>query len=218
MIAERKVLRMKVKTIMIPFPELKSVSVDNTLREALQIIEDNQLFSMPVVDGKKFIGVLSKRYVYETYFKEFEGTKEEFLDKKVIELMKTRLETISVEKPIEEAALMFINSKVRFIPVTNEKEELVGIVTQQAIFKQYQKIFGSKKDTFVVVTYDFKGVLARISEIIARHGGNIKNIVQIDTETIGLQEIFITVEGKDFDKVVKALIKNGFDVRLSKAK
>ena len=55
---------MKVKTIMIPFPELKSVSVDNTLREALQIIEDNQLFSMPVVDGKKFIGVLSKRYVY----------------------------------------------------------------------------------------------------------------------------------------------------------
>lgn len=218
MIAERKVLRMKVKTIMIPFPELKSVSVDNTLREALQIIEDNQLFSMPVVDGKKFIGVLSKRYVYETYFKEFEGTKEEFLDKKVIELMKTRLETISVEKPIEEAALMFINSKVRFIPVTNEKEELVGIVTQQAIFKQYQKIFGSKKDTFVVVTYDFKGVLARISEIIARHGGNIKNIVQIDTETIGLQEIFITVEGKDFDKVVKALIKNGFDVRLSEAK
>ncbi|MBQ5735412.1 MAG: CBS domain-containing protein [Lachnospiraceae bacterium] len=209
---------MKVKTIMIPFPELKSVSVDNTLREALQIIEDNQLFSMPVVDGKKFIGVLSKRYVYETYFKEFEGTKEEFLDKKVIELMKTRLETISVEKPIEEAALMFINSKVRFIPVTNEKEELVGIVTQQAIFKQYQKIFGSKKDTFVVVTYDFKGVLARISEIIARHGGNIKNIVQIDTETIGLQEIFITVEGKDFDKVVKALIKNGFDVRLSEAK
>ncbi len=209
---------MKVKTIMIPFPELKSVSVDNTLREALQIIEDNQLFSMPVVDGKKFIGVLSKRYVYETYFKEFEGTKEEFLDKKVIELMKTRLETISVEKPIEEAALMFINSKVRFIPVTNEKEELVGIVTQQAIFKQYQKIFGSKKDTFVVVTYDFKGVLARISEIIARHGGNIKNIVQIDTETIGLQEIFITVEGKNFDKVVKALIKNGFDVRLSEAK
>ena len=209
---------MKVKTIMIPFPELKSASVDNTLREALQIIEDNQLFSMPVVDGKKFIGVLSKRYVYDTYFKEFEGTKEEFLDKKVIELMKTRLETISVEKPIEEAALMFINSKVRFIPVTNEKEELVGIVTQQAIFKQYQKIFGSKKDTFVVVTYDFKGVLARISEIIARHGGNIKNIVQIDTETIGLQEIFITVEGKDFDKVVKALIKNGFDVRLSEAK
>ena len=209
---------MKVKTIMIPFPELKSVSVDNTLREALQIIEDNQLFSMPVVDGKKFIGVLSKRYVYETYFKEFEGTKEEFLDKKVIELMKTRLETISVEKPLEEAALMFINSKVRFIPVTNEKEELVGIVTQQAIFKQYQKIFGSKKDTFVVVTYDFKGVLARISEIKARHGGNIKNIVQIDTETIGLQEIFITVEGKDFDKVVKALIKNGFDVRLSEAK
>ena len=110
------------------------------------------------------------------------------------------------------------NAGYEFEIIKSEKEELVGIVTQQAIFKQYQKIFGSKKDTFVVVTYDFKGVLARISEIIARHGGNIKNIVQIDTETIGLQEIFITVEGKDFDKVVKALIKNGFDVRLSEAK
>lgn len=204
---------MKVKAVMIPYHELKCISVDDTLGEAMKMIDEHKLLSMPVVQGKKFIGVLSKQYVCESYFREYAGTREEFLAQKVQTMMKTKLEPIGENTPIEEAAAMFIASKFRFIPVMDENEDLVGIVTQQAIFKEYQKIYGSGYDSFTIYSYDYKGTLAKISELISKAGGDIKNIVIINTETMGLQEFFIRVESEDFDAVVTALRKKGFDVR-----
>ena len=209
---------MKVKAIMIPYVDMKCILVDNTLEEALAMIDEHQLLSMPVVDKKRFIGVLSKQHIYEVYFKDFTGTKEEFLKRKVSDFMRTKLISISEDTPIEEAAAIFIESKFRFIPVLNKAEDLVGIVTQQAIFKEYQKLFGKNFDTFTIYSYDYKGTLAKISETIAKHDGNIKNIVIINTETMGLQEIFARVECEDFEEVTKALTKKGFDVRVNKKK
>lgn len=207
---------MKVKAIMKPFVDLKCISVDNTIEEALGIIDEYKLLSMPVVDKKKFVGALSKQHIYETFFKEYAGTREEFVSQRVQEMMRTKLVPISEDMPIEEAAIMFIHSKFRFIPVVDKKEELVGIVTQQAIFKEYQKLFGEDYNTLTIYSYDYKGTLAKIAETIAKNDGNIKNIVIINTETMGLQEIFVRVETEHFDDVVKALMKKGFDVRVNR--
>ena len=207
---------MKVKAIMIPFKDLKCISVDNSIREALETIEAHKLLSMPVIDHNKFIGVLSKQHVYESYFRDYSGTKEEYLEQTVRELMKTKMISVSEHTSIEEAAAIFIASKFRFIPVVGKKDELLGIVTQQAIFKEYQKLFGEDYDTFTIYSYDYKGTLAKIAETIAKNDGNIKNIVVINTETMGLQEIFVRVECNDLDVIMKALVKKGFDVRVNK--
>ena len=87
---------MLVKAIMIPFNQLQCLSVDNTLEEALNIIEENRLLSLPVVDGKQFVGVISKELMYEEYFKNYEAlSKTEFLNKKVRDLVKTKIMTIN---------------------------------------------------------------------------------------------------------------------------
>lgn len=209
---------MKVKAIMIAYDDLKCISVDNTIEEALAFIEEYQLLSMPVVNKKMFVGVLSKQHIFEDYFRNYQGSKEEYLTKKVSELMHAKLVSVTEDTAIEEAAAKFIASKFRFIPVLNSAAELVGIVTQQAIFKEYQKLFGKDYDTFTIYSYDYKGTLAKITETIAKHNANIKNIVIINTETMGLQEFFVRVECKEFEDLTKALIKKGFDVRLNKKK
>ena len=209
---------MKVKAIMIPYVDMKCISVDNTIKEALAIIDEHQLLSMPVVDKKVFIGALSKQHIFEEYFRNYDGTKEEFLQRKISEFMRTKLVSVSEDTTIEEAAAIFIASKFRFIPVLNKAEELVGIVTQQAIFKEYQKLFGKDFDTFTIYSYDYKGTLAKIAETIAKHNGNIKNIVIINTETMSLQEIFVRVETEEFDEIIKALTRKGFDVRVNQKK
>ncbi len=206
---------MKVKTIMIPYVDLKCISISNTIEEALALIDEHQLLSMPVVDEKIFIGALSKQHIFEEYFRNYTGTKEEFLQRRVNELMGVKLISVTEDTTIEEAAALFIASKFRFIPVLNRSDELAGIVTQQAIFKEYQKLFGKDFDTFTIYSYDYKGTLAKIAETIAKHDGNIKNIVIINTETMGLQEIFVRVECEDFDEITKALTKKGFDVRVN---
>lgn len=205
---------MLVRSIMIPFNQLQCLSVENTIEEALNITEENRLLSLPVIDGKKFIGILSKENIYEEYFKNYETlSKVDFLNKKVNDLVKSKIMTINEDLPIEDAAAIFITSKYRFIPIVDDKEELIGIITHQSIFKQYQKIFGDRVNVLTVYTSNFKGVMAKMTDTIAKAGGNIKNIVQIDTNVMNLQEIYLSIECEDFEKVVMALKKNGFNVR-----
>lgn len=204
---------MRVKAIMMPFNKLTCISVDNTVEEAMRIIDEQGLLSLPVVNGQEFIGVLSKQYMFEEYFKNYVGTKEEFIAKKVQEFMKTKIDTIGENTRIEEAAAMFITSKVRFIPITNDKNILLGIVTQQAVFKEYQKIFGNKHNSMAIYTYDIKGVLGKICELISKEGGDICNMMVIPTEVMDLAEVFLRVEAPDFERVVRALERRGYDVR-----
>jgi acetoin utilization protein AcuB len=108
---------------------------------------------------------------------------------------------------------MFIHSKVRFIPITNDTGKLLGIVTQQAVFKEYQKIFGDKHNSMAIYTYDIKGILGKICELIAKEGGDICNMMVIPTDVMDLAEVFLRVEAPNFEKVVRTLERHGYDVR-----
>ncbi|QUH28869.1 CBS domain-containing protein [Vallitalea guaymasensis] len=206
---------MNIGTIIKKAEELNTISIDDTLGKGLKIIEENDLLSLPVVEGKKFIGILSRQYVYETYFKEDGGDKKEFLERKVKEFMKTKVPSVDdLKMLVEEAAAMFFaNNKLRFIPVVNEDEELLGIITKKAILERFRFIYGMNEPRLVIYIYDFKGKLAKITDIIAKAGGNIRNIVQADTEVLGLQEITLRVKANDIRKVVKSLNSHGFEVR-----
>lgn len=204
---------MRVKTIMLPFERLSCIKVTDTIENAIEVINEQELLSLPVVDGQDFVGVLSKQFVFEEYFRCTDCSKEEFLQKKVQDFMKTKIDTISEDMRIEEAAAKFITSKVRFIPITDEKNNLKGIVTQQAVFKQYQKMFGHEHNSLVIYSYDSRGTLAKMCETIAKAGGDIRNMLVMHTDVMNLVEIFLRIDAEDFDKVVKALTKQKFDVR-----
>ena len=52
---------MKVKVIMIPRNKTKCIQADDTIAQALNLIDANGLLSLPVVEGNKVFGILSKR-------------------------------------------------------------------------------------------------------------------------------------------------------------
>lgn len=204
---------MKIKAILIPKAKLHTISLNATVQEALDIIDRNNMLSLPVMDGEVFVGALSKQFIYENYFKSTHCTREEFLAKKVTEFMSYKLPVAKESDPIDKTAEMFIQSKFRFIPVVNGHEEFVGIVTQQAVFKEYQKLFGSGYDSMTICFYDYQGSLARIAKIINKAGADIKNSVIMNTDTMGLHELFVRVECENFDKLKLTLESEGYDVR-----
>ena len=204
---------MHIRPIIKPVADLALVSYDDTIGTALKVIEDSGYLSLPVVDGEKFVGVLSRKYIYEMYFNENGGDKEAFMKRRVAEFMKTKIEPIKENILIEDAAALFLEKQLKFIPICDEHDRFEGIVTPSAILERYRKIYGSKNPRLVIYTFDFKGKLAKILEVIAKHHGSVKNIVQMDTEVMGLQEISLRVDCKDIDKVVKGLRGAGFEVR-----
>lgn len=204
---------MLVRSIVTPASELMTVGTTDSARKAFELIEANGFLSLPVVDDKKFVGFLSKQYIYDKFFEEKADNLESFLDKPVSDFINEKVETVSEDLSVEEAADLFFNNKIRFIPVTDTYENFVGIVTQKALFRIITKIYGLRDPKIVILMDDFKGLLAKLTETISKHGANIVNIANIDTEVMGLQEVSVRVECEDLDKLVEKLKEKGYKVK-----
>lgn len=203
---------MLVKNIMIANENLSKVSIQDTVEDTIKLIDSHNLLSLPVVDGNKFVGVISKKYIFEEFFN-INQDRETFLQRKVGEFMKTKLDSVKKNDLIEVAVEVLADKNLQFLPVVDENEELVGIVTHKAIFKTLTKILGIGHTRIVVTTHDMKGRLAKLAEIISKQGGNIISIAEVDLEVMHLREIILRVDIKDTKKLIATLNENGFTVR-----
>ena len=204
---------MKVRNIMIPPETLTVIDAHGTIGDALKTIESKNLLSLPVADGQKLVGMLSKRFIYERFFKDFSDQREEFLAKPVMEYGTLDIPTVTPEDSIDVATAHFIGSNVPFLPVVDEHGHLCSLVTYQSIFKEYQKIYGLGHHSLLIHCVDYRGSLAHILDIIAKAGGSIKNIVLRDPEVIGVNQVYLKLECDDLDKIVAKLEKAGINVR-----
>lgn len=204
---------MRIRAIMTPVNKLIVLSTTDTAQKALDLIEENGFLSLPVAEERKFVGFLSKQFIYETYFKEEHVDLKAFLQKPVKEFIHNRVECVKADLLVEEAAEIFFHNKVRFLPVVNDLDEFLGILTQKSLFGVITKVYGLKDPKLSILTDDFKGTLAKIAEIISKNGGNITNIALFDTEVMGIQEISIRITGQDVNVIAKKLEDKGFKVR-----
>ena len=203
---------MLIKNIMIPLKDLTTLTTTNTSMEALDIINSKSLLSLPVVDGKKFVGIISKRYILEEFFNGSED-KTAFLNKPISGFMKTKIPSLSADDLVEEPIKLLCNINIQFIPVTDESGHLLGIVTHKAIFSTFKNALGIGHTRLAITTTDIKGRLARLTELIAKKNANIISIVQIDPEVMNLKELILRVDVDNIHSLVKTLNENGFTVR-----
>lgn len=204
---------MLIKPIILPANKLITLSTKDTAQKAIQIIEENGFLSLPVVEEKKFVGFLSKQFIYDEFFKSGETDYNKFFQKTVAEFITTPLEAVNGNTPVEKAAEIFFKSKIRFLPVVDNNNDFIGILTQKALFDIVIKVFGLNDAKLVILTSDFSGIIAKISEIIYKHGANITNIVQMDTGLMDVKEISIRIECDNLDKLVEKLKNNGIKIR-----
>lgn len=198
---------------MTPVKKLTVLQLDDKAKYAMDLMATNGFLSLPVVEGDRFVGFLSKQYLYDTFFAEGDGNIDVFFNKPVREFIHNRVQPVKENLFIEEAADIFFKDKVRFIPVVDDYDHFIGIITQNALFGILTKIYGLQRSKISILTDNYKGVLSQISEIISKNNGNIHNIALLDTEVMGTQEISIRLEGDDIDKIVRKLQDSGFKVR-----
>ena len=136
--------------------ELVTVSPETSLQEAIQILAEREISGLPVVDDRgQLVGVISETDLtwQETgvdtppyvmfldsiiYLQNPAKHNEEVhkaLGQTVGEAMSDRLTTVKATQPVREAARIMHEEKVRRLPVVNEKEELIGMITQGDVIK-----------------------------------------------------------------------------------
>ena len=203
---------MLVKNIMIPIENLTVVSLGDAIKDTIQLIDSHHLLSLPVMEGKRFVGIISKKYIFEEYFNNG-GDKETFLNRSVSEFMKTKIDSVRERDLIEVPGQILAAHNLQFVPVVNERGDFCGIVTHKAIFKTFNKILGVGHTRIEVITRDVKGRLATLTEIITKQGANIISIAEIDVEVMNLREIIMRVDSKNIKLLIEALNEGGFTVK-----
>lgn len=111
------VLRLKGKDIW-------TVTPDTSVFDALKIMADKDIGALPVVDGKKLVGIFSERdYARKVILKGKSST-----NLPVSEIMSTHLVLITPDQTTEQGLALMTAKHIRHLPVI-QKEKLVGFIS-----------------------------------------------------------------------------------------
>lgn len=204
-----------VKALMLQKEELITATPEDSLKTALNKINERNFLSIPVIDGKKFAGVISREKIFEEYF-EIGGNREEYLNNtKVKKIIRPDIPSIKPQDEIEKAAQLLINYGVPFVAVINDMDDFEGIITHFTIFKEFVNILGiDRGKRLSVIAYDIPGQIAKLSEIISRNGGDILSFVVLDPKIkTEVKEIVVRIKANNFVEIVDAVSRAGFRVQ-----
>lgn len=113
---------MKVSEVMTR--EVATVGVDQSAREAANFMLQGDAGSIPVTDGDRLIGMITDRDIAVRGIAQGHGP-----DTPVRDLMSEGLICARENDDIEEVAMRMSEAQVRRLPVIDESENLVGIVS-----------------------------------------------------------------------------------------
>ena len=112
-----------VRDVMTPNPEC--VSEGDSIRDVARIMKDHDTGVVPVVDGKKIIGLITDRDIVVRGLAEGK----DLSNARVNELMTKSVRSVKEDMPLNEVLNLMGSAEVRRVPVVNGNDELVGIVS-----------------------------------------------------------------------------------------
>jgi len=165
---------MTIKPVMIT----KDVSVS----DALDLMQKGKFHRLPVVDeDNRLIGLITEGLVTEA-----SGEKTTSLSiyelnyllarTKVDDIMIRNVVTVKDDVFVEEAAQIMIDNQINVLPVVDDFNKVIGIITEKDIFQTFVELLGlGKKGTKFVIKMDDKpGNLALVAKLFAEENANVE--------------------------------------------
>lgn len=120
-----------------------TVSAETPFQEALKLMQAKKIRRLPVVDSaNRLVGIVSERdllhaspspatslSVWELNYLLWRLTVREIMAEKVV--------TIAPTTPLVEAARLMVEKKIGGLPVVDEQNHVVGVITETDIFKTF---------------------------------------------------------------------------------
>ena len=147
-----------VRDIMVK--EVIAIQKDASVEELSRLLIENNISGVPVVDSKgKLAGIATEgdliikdsdlhfpRYfklldsiIYLESLNRFKKNLKKYLGTKVEDVMTAKVRTVKLATPVSEAANLMIKHNINRLPVMDEQNDMVGIVTRADIVKSMIK-------------------------------------------------------------------------------
>lgn len=125
--------------------DLVTLSAGETLDLAEEVMKLARIRHLPVTSGGRLVGLVTHRDLLRASVSVLAGiddrTREEMMREiPVADIMNREVETISPDAQLSEAAITLLEHKWGCLPVVDEDQELVGILTEADFLKLIARI------------------------------------------------------------------------------
>ncbi len=127
-----------VEDVMTPNPV--TLGPGDTIAEADDIMDEHGFRQIPVVSKKELVGIISDRDIRSFLSGRQFGApdeRERAMNTKIAAVMTTKPVSVELEDDLAEAIELLIEGKVGGIPVVDEEQSLVGIVTYVDVLRRF---------------------------------------------------------------------------------
>jgi acetoin utilization protein AcuB len=206
-------------------PDPITVTDKTPIDEALKIMRDKNVRRLPVLSGKgELLGIVAERdilYASPSPATSLSIHEIHYLISKltVAEIMTKKVQTVTDDTPLEEAARVMADNRIGSLPVMHNGK-LVGIITETDIFKAFVELLGAREPgvRLTMRIPQGQGVLPLCTETISKLGGRVVALTTWGGEEPGDTIITAKVTGVDKKKLTESVAKLGveyLDVRES---
>ena len=207
---------MYVKDHMTPNPY--TITKDVVISKAIEIMRKNHFHRLPIVDEDgRLIGLITGGLVTEksganaTSLSIYELNY--LLSKTTVrDIMLTDIKTIGPEAFIEEAAQKMLDEGISVLPVVDEDNQVVGIITEKDIFQAFTDLLGYKHQgtRFVFQCDDRPGFFAGIAQLLADNEANMEALAVYHTKGRGTECVVKATGEISVEKMVQILVDAGY--------
>lgn len=174
---------MRVRDIMTENPVV--LSPEAKISEASDIMTEKDFHRIPVVENGKLVGLVTKGLIASkgvmgaTSLSIFELNY--LLNKtpvKTVMIKQKDVMTIKADDLLEDAALLMLKYDIGCLPVIDETMRVLGILTQNDLFKAFLDMLGynEKGSRVAVEVEDGLGVIGAISKVFVKNDANISHV------------------------------------------
>lgn len=225
--------------------DVMAVGPEVSLYKVLKILEDHNFDGIPVVDEGRVIGVIDEKTIMREFCAccaqqnmeagidadmpiPFASTKVQiepdkrriahFLHRRQVkELLHPDEEVvvINAEEPIEQASYVMFRHEVGLLPVVDDDNKLIGILTKGDVLRVFDELlgFGPKGgDRVVLAVPAVQGRLADITDLLYKNGIKIETMVSTGSRFASTDRVILKVRKGTGEEAAKVLGANGFKV------
>jgi CBS domain-containing protein len=117
----------------------------NTLGEAREILLRKHIHHLPIVDGRKLVGIVTSWDIFK-----LGKSVAEYQDMKVSEIMTTKVAVLEMDQHLGAAAELLTTHLFHAVPIVNEFHELMGIITSTDIVRyEHDKEYPENLEKFI---------------------------------------------------------------------
>ncbi|MHA1378719.1 MAG: CBS domain-containing protein [Candidatus Helarchaeota archaeon] len=123
-----------------------TISIDDRLIHARNLLFDKNVSVLPVLDGRKLVGVISEGMIARAFATFRDKVPSRYQDERlrhilVSDAMKRNPPTLKEDNSVGEAAKLMLEDGMRAIPIINDQNKLVGIVSKTDMVKLVKNNF-----------------------------------------------------------------------------